>query len=103
MRMNAAETSVSSAIADWTLLAAVSRSCTTAEMETFISEVSTTRTNIAIARRTARPWSPFDSSAATVASALTGRSSHSPENPTRAEPVEHPALAGSYAYSRVER
>ncbi len=51
--MNAAETSASSAIADCTLLTVVSRSCTTAEIDTFISEVSTTSTNIAIDSRTA--------------------------------------------------
>ena len=49
MRMNAAETSASSAIADCTPLTVVSRSCTTAEIDTFISDVSTTSTNIAIA------------------------------------------------------
>ena len=49
IRMNAAETSASSAIADWTPLTVVSRSWTTAEIDTFISEVSTTSTNIAIA------------------------------------------------------
>jgi hypothetical protein len=53
MRMNAAETRASSAIADWTPLTVVSRSCTTAEIETFIREVSTTRTNIAIDSRRA--------------------------------------------------
>ena len=47
MRMKAAETSASRAIADWTPLTVVPRSWTTAEIETFISEVSTTRTNIA--------------------------------------------------------
>src|SRR6201993_4106542 len=62
MRMNAAETSASSAMADWTPLAVVSRSRTTAEIDTFISDVSTTRTNIAIARRTASLVSPCDSS-----------------------------------------
>ena len=51
--MNAAETSASSAIADWTPLAVVSRSLTTAEIDTFISDVSTTSTNIAMARRRA--------------------------------------------------
>src|SRR5215208_2970596 len=51
MRMNAAETSASSAIADCTPLTVVSRSRTTAEIDTFISEVSTTSTNIAIASR----------------------------------------------------
>src|SRR3954469_23359656 len=49
IRMKAAETSASSAIADWTPLTVVSRSWTTAEIETFISDVSTTRTNIAAA------------------------------------------------------
>src|SRR3954447_7893929 len=47
IRMNAADTSASSAIVDWTLLAVVPRSCTTAEMDTFMKDVSTTRMNIA--------------------------------------------------------
>ena len=51
--MNAAETSASSAIADWTPLTVVSRSSTTAEIDTFISDVSTTSTNMAIASSTA--------------------------------------------------
>ena len=49
MRMNAAETRASSAIAVWTLLTVVPRSWTTAAIETFINDVSTTSTNIAIA------------------------------------------------------
>ena len=53
IRMNAAETSASSAIADWTPLTVVSRSRTTAAIDTFISDVSTTSTNIAIASRMA--------------------------------------------------
>jgi hypothetical protein len=53
IRMNAAETSASSAIADWTPLTVVSRSRTTAEIDTFINDVSTTSTNIAIASRMA--------------------------------------------------
>jgi hypothetical protein len=53
IRMNAADTSASSAIADWTPLTVVSRSRTTEEIDTFISEVSTTSTNIAIASRMA--------------------------------------------------
>ena len=60
--MNAAETSASSAIADCTPLAVVSRSRTTAEIDTFISDVSTTSTNIAIASRMATRLSPLDSS-----------------------------------------
>ena len=51
--MNAAETSASRAIADCTPLAVVSRSSTTAEIDTFISDVSTTSTNIAAARSSA--------------------------------------------------
>src|ERR1043166_8609212 len=54
IRMNAADTSASSAIADWTPLTVVSRSRTTDEIETFISDVSTTSTNIAIASRSGR-------------------------------------------------
>src|SRR6185503_15133182 len=54
IRMNAADTSASSAIADWTPLTVVSRSSTTAAIETFISDVSTTSTNIAIASSSAR-------------------------------------------------
>ena len=54
MRMNAAETSASRAIAPCTPLAVVSRSWTTAEIDTFIRDVSKTRTNIAMARRMAR-------------------------------------------------
>ena len=53
MRMNAADTSASSAIADCTPLTVVSRSRTTAEIDTFMIEVSTTSTNIAIANKTA--------------------------------------------------
>ena len=49
--MNAADTSASSAIADCTPLTVVSRSSTTDEIDTFISDVSTTSTNIAIASR----------------------------------------------------
>ncbi len=67
--MNAAETRASSAIADWTPLTVVSRSCTTAEIETFISDVSTTSTNIAIARRTASRRLPAGSAGMAVLAA----------------------------------
>jgi hypothetical protein len=56
--MKAADTNASSAIADWTPETVVSRSLTTAEIDTFISEVSTTSTNIAIASRTASSRPP---------------------------------------------
>src|SRR5688572_7484049 len=49
--MKAAETRASMATADWTPLTVVSRSRTTAEIETFINDVSMTKTNIAIASR----------------------------------------------------
>src|SRR5262245_59724889 len=54
MRMKAADTSASRAIADCTPLTVVSRSWTTAEIDKFISDVSTTSTNIAIASSRAR-------------------------------------------------
>src|SRR5215472_12475528 len=79
--MKAAETSASRAIADWTLLAVVCRSCTTAEIETFISDVSTTSTNIAIASRIATRLSPLDSSAGTAGTAT--------ESPAIATTVPH--------------
>src|SRR3954466_4654973 len=52
IRMNAADTSASSATAACTPLAVVPRSRTTAEIDTFIREVSMTNTNIAIASST---------------------------------------------------
>src|SRR4051812_42977850 len=58
MRMNAADTSASRAIADCTPLTVVSRSSTTEAIETFINDVSTTSTNIAIASRMPRRRSP---------------------------------------------
>src|SRR6186713_2406157 len=64
--MNAADTSASSAIADCTELTVVPRSVTTAEIDTFISDVSTTRTNIAIASRIERRWFPCSSAGAVL-------------------------------------
>src|SRR4051794_16767759 len=58
IRMNAADTSASNATAACTPLAVVSRSRTTAEIDTFISEVSMTNTNIAIASSTPRRGVP---------------------------------------------
>src|SRR3954463_15886920 len=63
-RMNAADTSASRAIALWTPLAVVPKSVTTAEIDTFISDVSTTSTNIAIAKSSPRRMSPWDSASA---------------------------------------
>ena len=79
IRMKAAETSASSAIADCTPLTVVSRSRTTAEIETFISDVSTTSTNIAIASRIMSRRLPEDVSGAAVV-------------PSSAIPRHHPSV-----------
>ena len=75
MRMNAAETSASSAIADWTPLAVACRSWTTAEIETFMKDVSTTRTNIAAARRIMRRRSPLGAAVCAEGDAVMATSS----------------------------
>ena len=54
--MKAAETSASRAIVDWSPLTVAPMSCTTAEIETFMIDVSTTSTNIAIASSSASLW-----------------------------------------------
>src|SRR3954454_9967092 len=59
IRMNAADTRASRAIAPWTPLTVVPRSSTTLAIDTFISEVSTTSTNIAIARKSESRGLPF--------------------------------------------
>jgi hypothetical protein len=87
--MNAADTSASSAIADWTPLTVVCRSCTTAEIETFISDVSTTSTNIAIANRIASRRSPELPSDAPVLPARSGT------------PVLAPSVSGDTPASRL--
>ena len=46
-------------MADWTPLTVVSRSLTTAEIDTFITEVSTTRTNMAMASSNDSRWLRF--------------------------------------------
>ncbi len=53
IKMNEAETRASRAIADCTPLTVVPMSWTTAEIDTFMMDVSTTNTNIAIASRRA--------------------------------------------------
>ena len=66
--MKAALTSASRAIAPCTPLAVVPSSSTTAEIDTFMSDVSTTRTNIAIASRIARR--PLNGSVGAFASVM---------------------------------
>ena len=73
IRMNAAETRASRAIADWMALTSVPRSATTAEIETFMIDVSTTSTNMAIARRIGRRLSPVAAGAAVSGAWLTRR------------------------------
>src|SRR4051794_2066866 len=58
IRMKAAETSASSAIALCTVLTSVWRSCTTALIDTFMIDVSTTSTNMAMQRSRARRGLP---------------------------------------------
>jgi hypothetical protein len=86
--MKAADTSASTAMADWTPLTVVSRSRTTDAIETFISDVSTTSTNIAIARRSASRWlrAPSTGTPAVVSPLTRARSrppSHLPSGATR--------------------
>ena len=73
IRMNAAETSASSAIADWTPLTVVPRSLTTAEIDTFIIDVSITSTNIAMANKMASRRLPAASSGILVLAAASIR------------------------------
>ena len=65
MRMKAADTRASSAIVPCTPLAVAFRSWTTYEIETFISDVSKTSTNIAIESRTASLVEPVDAASST--------------------------------------
>src|SRR3954468_22977502 len=66
IRMNAADTSASSAIAPCTPLTLALRSRTTEEIETFINDVSTTNTNIAAAKSRESRGLPLDSAGALV-------------------------------------
>src|SRR4051794_599754 len=104
IRMKAAETSASSAIADWTPLTVVSRSWTTAEIETFIRDVSTTRTNIAAASsRANRELGGACSGTGMLASLVTGPPSAAseqvlalpPHPPRCGTAVPHPVGVGS--------
>ena len=77
MRMNAADTRASRAIADCTPLTVVSRSATTAEIETFISDVSKTSTNIAAASNSpSRETDASVPSTSVCAAVVTGRLRH---------------------------
>src|SRR5436190_13628943 len=103
MRMNAAETSASSAIADCTPLAVVPRSCTTAEIDTFISDVSTTSTNIAIAKSNARKELPVPSTGVPVPeSVVTDALQIPPRAATNLQAELYSDLGGSLMY-RAER
>ena len=70
--MNAAETRASRAIADWMSLTLVPRSRATAVIDTFMIDVSTTKTNIAIANSTDKRRLPLGGvDVAVVGSVLT--------------------------------
>src|SRR5690349_9407044 len=76
IRMNAADTSASRAIAPCTPLTVVSRSSTTLEIDTFISDVSTTSTNIAAESSSASRLLPEVGSAMTTQHPLAQLGSH---------------------------
>src|SRR4029079_1764786 len=107
MRMNAAATSASSAIADCTPLTVVSRSSTTAEIDTFISDVSTTSTNIAIESSSASRLFTGQPSrnAPRATSPATGDGEKPPEdyNRTMATVVAHPTVDERTARGKAAR
>src|SRR4051794_35012085 len=88
MRMNAADTNASNATAACTPLAVVSRSRTTAEIDTFINEVSMTNTNIAIESSRPRRGVPDPGDEDTGAVSPTDRRHHlNGAAPRRQRPV----------------
>src|SRR6478609_4133210 len=108
--MKAAETRASSAIADWTPLTVVSRSLTTAEIDTFISEVSTTSTNIAAAsnspRRELRPGSADVGALASpvmLRGAATGTGSRPRAGRRPGAPGRRPGPSGSWLLTATGR
>src|SRR3954454_7735948 len=105
IRMNAAETSDSRAMADCTPLAVVSRSSMTAEIDTFISDVSTTRTNMAMASSTIRRRLPPTSAPAAAAASdvMAGRTGGRPavRVVVRAHSETWPSLHGGRTASRT--
>src|SRR5690348_7693561 len=92
--MNAAETRASNATAACTPLAVVSRSRTTAEIDTFISDVSITNTNIAIASRMPRrgvPDADGEDTTRSIADATAPAAETTPVPPPALHPVcRHP-------------
>src|SRR5215211_518027 len=91
IRMNAADTSASRAIADWTPLMNVSISSVVRDLDTTVSDVSTTSTNIAIASRMARRGLPdvVSGAAGAPGSVIDGG-----ERSGRASRAEDPLLRG---------
>ena len=97
IRMNAADTSASRAIADWTPLTVVPRSVTTAEIDTFIRDVSTTRTNIAAASRRASRRSNSAAAAGACAVAAVMRPPVPPVPGPPEPPVRRRSIGGGGA------
>src|SRR3954452_22762847 len=106
MRMNAADTSASSAIAPCTPLTVVPRSSTTAEIDTFISDVSTTSTNIAIASSSAsRPLNGtvLAASASMAHPSTTDPGSSPPGRDEKPAPGGSAELGGEAAHRALDR
>jgi hypothetical protein len=78
IKMKEAETSASIATAAWTPLTVVSRSSTTAEIETFMNDVSITNTNIAAASRIPSRGVPCASAADSISGISTACSGSLP-------------------------
>ncbi len=107
-RMNAAETRASSAIALCTPLTVVSRSFTTAEIDTFISDVSTTSTNIAIASSSDNRVLPSASTVSTPAASFMAQAAERARDPRHQQPHrapyrDHAAGRGQDGCARARR
>src|SRR4051794_27619806 len=103
MRMNAADTRASRAIAPWTPLTVVPRSSTTLAIDTFISEVSTTSTNIAIARKSESRALPFGRSGSAAVWSSSDTPQNLPRRHRRRQGCAHPRSAHARTIVRRAR
>src|SRR3954453_15915398 len=103
MRMNAADTRASRAIAPWTPLTVVPRSSTTLAIDTFISEVSTTSTNIAIARKSESRALPFGRSGSAAVWSSSATPQNLPRRHRRRQGCAHPRSAHARTIVRRAR
>ena len=104
VRMKAADTRASRAIADWTPLAVVCRSLITAEIDTFMSDVSITKTNMAMASKRASRGLPSSRCSTGVSEAvLTTHPTVDPGLSTRGPSVrQDPFRPLSFRHSRAD-